>query len=95
MPSLDQRLVLGVGERRFQGRPAFFFVPLLSTLLGAVLGTFLGAVAGEMTGRDPRSVGGSMKPALGATAGRVVGTAGKVGIATVAWLALAASAFIP
>lgn len=73
----------------------FFFVPLFSTLLGAVLGTFVGAIIGEMTGRDPRGVGGSMKPALGATAGRVAGTAGKVGIATVVWLVLAASAFIP
>jgi hypothetical protein len=36
-----------------------------------------------------------MKPAIGATIGRVVGTTSKVGIAIAAWLMLSISAFWP
>ena len=46
-------------------------------------------------GGEEASVKGSMKPALGATIGRVIGTASKVGIGIAVWLALTVSAALP
>lgn len=74
--------------------PLFFFVPLIATFFGAVLGTFVGAVIGELTA-ERATVTGSMKPAIGATIGRVIGTTSKVGIAIAMWLVLTVSAFWP
>ncbi|MCZ6835508.1 MAG: DUF456 domain-containing protein [Planctomycetota bacterium] len=72
-------------------------VPLVGTILGAflgaLLGTFLGALIGEMSGEEG-TVKGSVKPALGATAGRVLGTASKLGIAISVWFVLSFSAFL-
>lgn len=82
--------ILGV----FVFTPLFFFLPLFGTFLGAVLGTFVGAVVGELTA-EQATVGGSMKPAVGATIGRVVGTGSKVGITIVVWLMLSVDAFWP
>lgn len=73
----------------------FIPVPVIGTLIGGVIGTFAGAVIGEVTGAEPMTVRGSMKPALGATIGRVTGTMGKIIIAVVMWLVLSASAFLP
>ncbi len=70
-------------------------VPVVGTLIGAIIGTFIGALVGEVTGEQPKTVTGSMKPALGATIGRVVGTVGKMGVAIVVWLALSVAAFWP
>lgn len=72
--------------------PLFFFIPLFGAFFGAVLGTFVGAVIGELSA-ERATLGGSMKPALGATIGRVLGTTGKVGIAIAVWLVLTFSAF--
>jgi uncharacterized protein len=72
----------------------FIPVPVVGTLIGAVAGTFVGAVIGEVTGAQPMTVRGSVKPAVGATIGRVVGTMGKLGIAIVVWITLSAAAFL-
>lgn len=74
--------------------PLFFFVPIFGAFFGAVLGTFVGAVIGELSVRDA-TLRGSMKPAIGATIGRVLGTTSKVGIAMAMWLVLTVSAYWP
>jgi uncharacterized protein YqgC (DUF456 family) len=75
--------------------PLFFFLPLFSTLCGALLGTFVGAVAGELSHqihlKERQEV---LRPALWATAGRVVGTTSKVAIGIAMWLTLSVSAFV-
>lgn len=73
--------------------PLFFFVPLFGSLLGAILGTFVGAVVGEL-GAEQATLHGSMRPALGATVGRVLGTAGKLGTAIGAWVVLSVALFV-
>ena len=70
-------------------------VPVIGTLIGAVIGTFAGAIVGEMSGEQAKSMRGSMKPAFGATIGRVAGTIGKLAIAIAAWAALSVAAFWP
>lgn len=70
-------------------------IPIVGTLIGAIIGTFAGAVIGEVTGATPKTVKGSMKPALGATIGRVFGTVGKMAVAIVIWLTLSVAAFWP
>ena len=52
------------------------------------------ALVGELTGGQT-TIKGTMKPAIGATIGRVVGTTSKVGIAIAMWLVLSVSAFWP
>ena len=73
--------------------PLFIFTGPLAPLPGAILGTFVGAVIGEMS-REQATVGGSMRPAWGATLGRVVGTVSKLAIAIGVWMALAIGAFL-
>ncbi len=73
----------------------FIPIPVVGTLIGAIIGTFVGAVIGEVTGEEPKTVKGSMKPALGATVGRVFGTVSKLAVAIVIWLALSVAAFWP
>lgn len=70
-------------------------IPLIGTLVGAVVGTFTGAVVGEVSGETPMTVRGSIRPATGATIGRVLGTVGKVGIALAVWLVLVMAALWP
>ncbi len=59
-----------------------------------MLGTFVGAIIGELTA-EQTGIRDTMKPAVWATIGRVVGTTSKVGIAMAMWLALSVSAFWP
>lgn len=73
----------------------FIPIPVVGTLIGAIVGTFVGALVGEVSGENAKTVKGSMKPALGATIGRVVGTCSKMGVAIVIWLALSVAAFWP
>jgi len=68
--------------------------PPLGAFFGALLGTFLGALIGEYSAIEG-TMTGSMKPAFGATVGRVVGTASKMGIAIAVWLVLSFCAFWP
>ena len=65
-------------------------IPVVGTLIGAVLGTFIGAVIGETSGPKPMQVGESVKPALGATLGRIMGTTVKMLCAIVVWAVLSA-----
>ncbi len=67
-------------------------LPLVGTLIGALVGTFVGAYVGEVTGAEPREGKDAVKPALAATAARVVASVAKVGIAMVVWLGLGAAA---
>jgi uncharacterized protein YqgC (DUF456 family) len=74
--------------------PLFAFLPVIGSLLGALLGTFVGAYVGEVTGRDGTNLG-SIRPAAGATLGRVLGTLGKAGAAVAVWGALSLAAVVP
>ena len=73
----------------------FIPLPVVGTLIGAVIGTFTGAVIGEVTGEQAKTVTGSMKPAIGATIGRVAGTVSKIAIAIAVWIVLSAAAYWP
>ena len=70
-------------------------IPVVGSLIGAIVGTFAGAVLGEITGAQPKTGRGSVKPAIGATIGRVVGTMSKIGISMAVWIALSIAAFWP
>lgn len=73
------------------GAVAFSFiipVPIVGGIIGVLLGTFIGALTGELTGPEAKEIEVAWKPALWATAARVVGTAFKVAISTVAWVLL-------
>lgn len=71
-------------------------IPVIGTLIGALIGTFLGAIVGEVSAdNNPMTVRRSIRPATGATIGRVLGTVGKIGTALVVWLVLTVSAFWP
>ena len=61
-------------------------------MIGAVIGTFLGAVIGELTSPE-RSESGTLKPATGATIGRILGTTSKLALAIAIWIVLSISAF--
>ena len=63
-------------------------IPIIGTLIGAIVGCFVGALVGEMTGKQPSTAGQAMKPALGASIGRALGTTGKLIIAVVVWAVL-------
>ncbi len=67
-------------------------IPLVGSLIGALVGTFVGAMVAEFTVPE-RSLAGTLKPATGATLGRVLGTLAKIPIALLVWLALTAAAF--
>jgi hypothetical protein len=85
-----------IGVFAFAG--LFSIIPFVGTVFGAffgaLLGTFLGALAGEYSAIEG-TMRGSVKPAFGATVGRVVGTASKMGIAIAVWLVLSFCAFWP
>ncbi len=70
-------------------------IPIVGALIGALVGTFVGAVIGELGGASPMTVRGSMKPAIGASIGRIVGTTSKLGIAIAAWIVMSVAAFWP
>ena len=74
--------------------PLFAFVPVLGVLLAVLLGTFVGAFLGELS-HARHTMHSALGPALWAAAGRLVGTTGKVALATVVWLVFTASAFWP
>ena len=94
----SKRGMVGAVIGGIAGALAFTFfipVPLIGTLIGAVLGTFMGAVLGEVSGDQAKTLRGSMKPALGATIGRIFGSMGKVMLTIVAWAILSVAAFWP
>ena len=70
-------------------------IPIFGALVGAIVGTFVGAIVGETSGRQPQTLKGSMKPAIGASIGRIVASMSKVGIALAVWIVLCVAAFWP
>jgi hypothetical protein len=68
-------------------------IPVFGTLVGAVLGTFGGALLGEMTRPDIKTAQQSLKPALGATIGRLLGTLIKIPVALTIWITLCVAVF--
>ncbi|MFK7959457.1 MAG: DUF456 family protein [Phycisphaerales bacterium] len=70
-------------------------IPPIGPLIGALVGTFVGAIFGELLSNEDATIRGSMKPATGATVGRLLGTLSKVPIAIGITLALAIAAFWP
>ncbi|MCA9297169.1 MAG: DUF456 domain-containing protein [Phycisphaerales bacterium] len=71
----------------------FIPVPVLGTLIGAVAGTFIGASVGELS-HEERTIRQTLKPATGATIGRLLGTLAKLPIAFAIWLVLVISMFV-
>ena len=61
----------------------------------AVIGTFAGAIMGELSGDESTTVRDTLKPATGATIGRILGTLSKLPIAMAIWAALTTAAFWP
>ncbi|MCP3906049.1 MAG: DUF456 domain-containing protein [Planctomycetes bacterium] len=70
-------------------------IPIFGSLIGAVVGTFVGAILGEMGAPEPPTMRDSLKPATGATIGRILGTLSKLPIAVAIWCALSVAAFWP
>ncbi len=73
----------------------FIPIPFIGSLIGAVIGTFVGAIIGEMSGQDTSTMKESLKPATGATIGRILGTLSKLPIGMAIWFALVLAAFWP
>ncbi len=67
-------------------------IPIIGSLIGAILGTFGGAVIGELKDEE-RDVRETLKPAMGATVGRILGTMSKLPLAMAVWLILCTSVF--
>lgn len=68
-------------------------LPLVSSLVGAVIGAFVGAVIGEITSEPGRTWRSTIRPASGASIGRILGTAAKIPITFVVWLVLTVDVF--
>ena len=67
-------------------------IPVIGTLAGVLLGTFLGAVAGELRAAPDKRPEETIRPALAATLGRVLGLFAKTGVALLIWGGLLAAA---
>ena len=67
-------------------------IPIIGSLIGAMIGTFLGALLGEMS-HEGKEFGETLKPATGATVGRVLGTLAKMPIALMVWVMLSVAVF--
>ena len=71
-------------------------MPLIGSLIGSFIGTFIGAMLGEWSQLEATaSKRDSLKPAWGATAGRILGTVAKLPIAFAVWISLSIAAFWP
>jgi uncharacterized protein YqgC (DUF456 family) len=68
-------------------------VPVLGTLAGGLVGSFAGAWIGETTAELRRNPHEKLRAALGAAAGRLAGTVGKLAAGVVIWLLLVYGAF--
>ncbi len=67
-------------------------MPLVGPLIGALIGTFVGAVVGELSAAE-KEIHQTLRPATGATIGRILGTLSKLPVAVIVWLWLCVSAF--
>jgi uncharacterized protein YqgC (DUF456 family) len=77
---------------------AIFFTPLIpipivGTLAGGLVGSFAGAWLGEASAEHERHPDEKMRAALGAAAGKLAGTFGKLAAGVVIWLLLVYGAF--
>jgi len=69
-------------------------IPIIGSLIGSFIGTFIGAVMGELSQLEAtKTKRHSLKPAFGATVGKILGTLAKLPIAFAIWIALVVSAF--
>lgn len=68
-------------------------IPIIGSLIGALLGTFAGALIGEMS-HEGKQWGETIRPATGATIGRVLGTLAKMPIAVAVWVMLSIAVFM-
>jgi len=66
--------------------------PVIGSLICGVVGTFLGAILGEISNEDVL-VRDALKPAAGASIGRILGTLSKMPVAMAVWLLLSVAAF--
>jgi uncharacterized protein len=67
-------------------------IPVVGTLLGALLGTFGGALWAEWTAERRRSPNESVRAAGAAVLGRLAGTLGKLAVGVAVWAVLVAAA---
>lgn len=72
------------------GAPFGFVV---GSFAGAAIGTFLGALVAELT-RPGAKPSASLRPAWGATVGRILGTLSKIPVAIAVWITLTFAAFV-
>ena len=68
-------------------------IPIVGSLIGVLLGTFAGAILGEMLADESKAVKETLRPATGATIGRILGTLAKIPVALTIWIALSLAAF--
>lgn len=68
-------------------------IPIVGTLAGGLLGSFAGAWIGEASAEHQRHPDEKMRAALGAAAGKLAGTFGKLAAGVVIWLLLVYGAF--
>lgn len=70
-------------------------IPIIGSLIGSFLGTFVGAIIGELSQLEAAaSKRQTLKPAIGATIGKILGTLAKIPIAITVWIFLAFLAFV-
>jgi uncharacterized protein len=77
---------------------AIFFTPLIpipivGTIAGGLLGSFAGAWIGEASAERQRNPEEKLRAALGAAAGKLAGTFGKLAAGVVVWVLLVYGAF--
>jgi uncharacterized protein len=68
-------------------------IPIVGTIAGGLLGSFAGAWIGEASAERQRHPQEKMRAALGAAAGKLAGTFGKLAAGVVVWVLLAYGAF--
>jgi uncharacterized protein YqgC (DUF456 family) len=68
--------------------------PVLGSLVCSILGTFVGAILGELTSGARPPLQGTLRPATGATIGRILGTLAKVPAAAAAWAILVGAGLV-
>ena len=59
-----------------------------------LIGTLIGAVLAELTHKEPPEMSQIAKSATGATIGRILGVLGKTGVASIVWCVLLISPFV-
>lgn len=67
-------------------------VPLFGTLIGAIAGSAIGAIIGELNAAPKVELKDTIKPAVGAVVGRIMGTLAKFPCAVVVWFSLSTAA---